>query len=245
MLKKEPTIGLLGISVSLSIELGLRDKMSQRSKQPQGPTDPPTQAESYGSGLPEGFWSVFVTNLNRALVARTPKSEDLIRYVFFQALVTSGVEVHRFAFEYPHPVIDRAEVDTVLIDERDDPCVALEVKYHRANSSGAPLPRPQLAGMLVHDMARLAVFVPTRAQRVLLYVTDQAMAGYFGNPSNGLKWVVGLDPGESKILNDGDFDRRSDTFRKAVGPWPGPVTVRTLHATDLCAGHSARLYGIE
>ena len=219
--------------------------MLHRKNRPPGPTDPPGPTEEARPGLPEGFWPVFETYLNRALVARPPKSEDLGRYVFFQSLVASGVEVHRFAFEYPHPAIERAMVDTVLVDERDDPCVALEVKYHRSNSSGASLPRPQLAGMLVHDMARLAVFAPTRAQRVLLYVTDQAMAGYFGNPSNGLKWVVGLDPGESKILNDGDFDRRSDTFRKAVGPWPGPVTVRTLHATDLCAGHSARLYGIE
>ena len=202
-------------------------------------------AKSAEPGLPEGFWSVFETGLNRALVARTPKSEDLVRYVFFQSLVASGVEVHRFAFEYPHPAIKRAMVDTVLVDERDDPCVALEVKYHRSNSSGNNLPRPQMAGMLVHDMVRLAAFTPAETQRVLLYVTDKEMASYFGNPSNGLSWVTGLKPGDSKTLNDGDFTQLSKTFRKAVGPWPGPVIVRTLHSADLKAGHTARLYQIE
>ena len=197
------------------------------------------------SDLPDGYWPIFVSDLNRALTAPTPKSEDLVRYVFFQSLVASGVEVHRFAFEYPHPVIERAMVDTVLIDEQGDPCVALEVKYHRANSSGAPLASPQSAGMLVHDMARLAVFTPANAERVLLYVTDREMARYFNNPNNGLRWVTGLEPGETETLNDGDFDQRSDTFRKAVGPWPGPVSVRALHASDLMAGHMARLYKIE
>ena len=80
---------------------------------------------------------------------------------------------------------------------------------------------------------------------MLLYVTDKEMASYFGNPSNGLSWVTGLKPGDSKTLNDGDFIQLSRTFRKAVGSWPGPVIVRTLHSADLKAGHTARLYQIE
>ena len=219
--------------------------MLHRKNRLPGPTDPPGPSEEDGPGLPEGFWPVFETYLNRVLVARTPKSEDLVRYVFFQSLVASGIEVHRFAFEYPHPAIERAMVDTVLVDERDDPIVALEVKYHRSVASGTNLAKPNMAGMLVHDIARLAVFTPAEAQRVLLYVTDEEMAGYLANPRNHLQWVTGLEPGESKTLNNGDFTRLSDTFRKAVGPWPGPVTVRTLHSADLKAGHTARLYQIE
>jgi hypothetical protein len=91
--------------------------------------------------------------------------------VFFQTLVSAGVEVERFAFEYPHPADDRARIDTVLVDEDGRPLVAVEVKYHRSNQSGTNLPRPQLAGMLVHDVVRLAEFTPTDTARLLLYVT--------------------------------------------------------------------------
>ena len=56
----------------------------------------PSEEPENAPGLPEGFWSAFEMDLNRVLAAQTPKSEDLVRYAFFQSLVASGVEVHRF-----------------------------------------------------------------------------------------------------------------------------------------------------
>ena len=182
--------------------------------------------------------------MERVLRAPTPKSEDLVRYVFFQTLVSAGVEVERFAFEYPHPADDRARIDTVLVDENGRPLVAVEVKYHRSNQSGTNLPRPQLAGMLVHDVVRLAEFTPTDTERLLLYVTDGAMAGYYSNPKNDLEWVTGLAEGDTTVLSRAGFERLSATFRNAVGNWPGPIPVTVQHATDNVAEHSVRLFGI-
>ena len=214
----------------------------QRSSGSSGSLDSPGRP---GPGLPEGSWPVFVTDLDRVLAARTPKSEDLVRYVFFQSLVVCGVQLHQFAFEYPHPVEDRARVDTVLVDRQGRPEVALEVKFHRSNRSGTNLPRPQLAGMLVHDVARLATFTPSTVGRFLLYVTDNEMADYFSNPSNGLTWVTGLARGESMVLQANDFDALSETFRKAAGDWPGPVRVTVTQASDGIVGHFARLYRVD
>jgi hypothetical protein len=190
------------------------------------------------------FWPKFVDGLNRVFGAPTPKSEDLVRYVFFQALVSAGVEIERFAFEYPHPVNRRARVDTVLVDADGQPVVAVEVKYHRSNESGANLPRTELAGMLVHDVARLAEFTPPDTQRLLLYVTDGAMAGYYSNPSNGLEWVTGLAEGDTTVVSGGSFEALSSTFRKAVGDWPGPVPITVHQAADSLAGHTIRLFGV-
>ena len=195
--------------------------------------------------LPDAYWSVFVDGLGRVLDAPTPNSEDLVRYVFFQALVSGGVPLERFAFEYPHPADGRARVDTVLVDEQGDPCMALEVKYHRVFPSGANLPRPQLAGMLLHDVARLVRFTPRNAERLLLYVTDHEMAGYLSNPGNGLTWVTGLARGESVVLHENDFNALSETFRKAAGDWPGPVRVTVMQAGDGIVGHLVRLYRVD
>ncbi len=214
----------------------------KRSSAPSGSLDSPGRP---GPGLPEGSWSVFATDLDRVLAARTPKSEDLVRYVFFQSLVACGVGLHQFAFEYPHPMIKRALVDTVLVDEQGDPCMALEVKYHRVIPSGANLPRPQLAGMLLHDVARLARFTPRNVERLLLYVTDHEMADYFSNPGNGLTWVTGLARGESVVLHENDFNALSETFRKAAGDWPGPVRVTVMQSENEIVGHFVRLYRVD
>ncbi len=217
----------------------------RRRTQPQGPPDFPDHVELCGSGLPPGHWLAFESDLRRVMGFPTPKSEDLVRYVFFQALTSCGIKLEQFAFEYPHPVHDRARVDTVIVDKHCQPVVAIEVKYHRSNKSGANLPRPQLAGMLVHDVARLATFTPLAAERVLLYVTDHEMDHYYRNPANGLTWVTGLGPGQSTVIDNTHIGNLSATFQQAVGPWPGPVRVTVLGATDDLEGHTMRLYRID
>jgi len=190
-------------------------------------------------------WSVFVDICNEALAAPTPKSEDLVRYVYFQALLESGIDISHFAFEYPHPTIPRAQVDTVLVDAEGDPYLALEVKYHRNIPSGSNLPRPQLAGGLVHDLTRLSRFEPRECRRNFLYVTDEQMAGYLANPRNRLEWLLSTSVGTSQQLDDAGFDELSVTFQKAAGDVPQGVTITVIETADLVRGHTARLYDVH
>jgi hypothetical protein len=200
--------------------------------------------EQHGEVL-DSSWSVFVDICNGALTAPTPKSEDLVRYVYFQALLESGIDISHFAFEYPHPTIPRAEVDTVLIDAEGHPYLALEVKYHRSIPTGSNLARPQLAGGLVHDLIRLFRFAPQECRRNFLYVTDGEMTGYLANPRNRLEWLLSTPVGTSHQLDDAGFDELSVTFQKAAGDVPHGVTITVIETADLVHDHTARLYDVH
>ena len=195
--------------------------------------------------VPGNCWSAFVDICNEALMAPTPKSEDLIRYVYFQALLESGIDISHFAFEYPHPTIPQAEVDTVLIDAEGHPVLALEVKYHRSIHTGSQLPRPQLAGGLVRDLTRLFRFEPRECQRNFLYVTDGEMAGYLANPRYRLGWLLSTPVGTTHQLDDEGFSELSVTFQKAAGDVPQGVAVTVIETADLVHGHTARLYDVS
>jgi hypothetical protein len=188
-------------------------------------------------------WPTLIDNLHIVLAGPSHKSEDLVRYAFFESLRSSGVELGHFSFEHPHSTVPRAKVDTVLVDPMGQPTMALEVKYHRANPSGMNLPRPQLAGMFIHDLARLAAF-PGDIERLALYVTDDEMASYLTNPDNGLTWIMNLQPGQTTNLTTQDIAQRSATFQKAVGDWPDQVTITCRHTADNIAGHWVRVFNV-
>ncbi|HJL83753.1 MAG TPA: hypothetical protein QGF43_07610, partial [Acidimicrobiales bacterium] len=68
---------------------------------------------------------------------------------------------------------------------------------------------------------------------------------YYRNPANGLTWVTGLGPGQSTVIDNTHIGNLSATFQQAVGPWPGPVRVTVLGATDDLEGNTVRLYRID
>jgi hypothetical protein len=162
---------------------------------------------------------LFATLLNERLVTGTYTTEDSVRYTFFHALLSGGACRHTdVVLESPHPIIQGAEIDTLITTRADEPPVALEFKYDRAIPSGRNLPRTRKAGAVFDDLFRLArVPEPTAKVKYFVYLTDSEMASYFKNPDNGLKDFFELDEGQSLALTPAFVAARAETFQKEVG----------------------------
>jgi hypothetical protein len=144
-------------------------------------------------------------------------TEDSVRYTFFAALLAkSGIEPHDIVLEYPHPTIPGAEIDAFLTSFHGRP-TAIEFKYDREIPSGAAVPRPQNAGELFKDIARLSRFIATpEPRRMLVYCTDSIMATYLGNPANGHAAFFNLQKGKRVKIDSSYLAPKPATFKKAL-----------------------------
>jgi len=194
--------------------------------------------------LPLPAIETFVGLLNRRLSAGVRTTEDSVRYTFYAALLGEGIRPESVILEDLHAEIQRALVDTLVLDGRGQPALAIEFKYDRGIPSGGPQPRPQKAGALFRDLSRLLRVGGVR-QRVFVYLTDRELADYFSNPANGLDRFFGLIPGAMLPLDASFFSGRSPTFHKVMGPWPGPARLRGVSSETLERDHFLRVYEIE
>ncbi|MCX5674100.1 MAG: hypothetical protein NTX87_03755 [Planctomycetota bacterium] len=176
---------------------------------------------------------------------KAPTSEDAIRYTFFYAITSKGnVQPHEIVLESPHHRVEGAHIDTIVLDFRGK-CWAMEFKFHRkAPGAGTATPHSLNAGELFSDISRLAAFQGQGStERLLVYVTDSVMAGYFRSPPNGFVPFLDLLGGQ-RFRIDGTFiDGKCKTFRKAVGE-KFEAEVTCLFSANLLNGYELRVYNI-
>ena len=142
-------------------------------------------------------------------------TEDSVRYTLFAAMLRNNIEPHAVILEFPHPVIERAAIDTWMAGfcGKD---VAIEFKYDRDPPGGKNQPRTQKAGAVFADLHRLQL-VSDRAVSYFVYITTMEMDVYFRNPSNGHEKLYGLGPGESLKIGRSYFSNKPKTFLTAAG----------------------------
>jgi hypothetical protein len=170
-------------------------------------------------------------------------TEDSVRYTFYAALLEKGgIDGHNVIMEYRHPSIPGAKVDT-WIPNFHGSGLAVEFKYDRDIPSGRNSPRTQKAGKVFHDLYRLGKIEPS-FRRVFIYLTGQEMAGYFGNPINGLFRFFMLPSGESLAIDAAFVSGKSATFTASVGEVPN-VSVTGLYAQTLPRLHHVRAYEVK
>ena len=187
----------------------------------------------------------FTKLLERRIHRGVLTTEDSVRFTFYAALLADGrVLPEQVVMEYPHPKIDGARVDTVLLDNQLVPVVAMEFKYDREIPSGRNVPKPQKAGAIFRDMVRLLA-VPSMDLRLLVHLSSQELAGYWSELRNGLSGVFGLKVGNAIEITGAYFSGRSETFHKSMGTWPGIVDLSCLVSATLRCGHELRMYLIE
>ena len=138
-------------------------------------------------------------------------SEDAVRYTLFASMLYQDIPADSLSFEYPHPTIDGAKIDTWFQKDGEKP-IAIEFKYDRVIPSGRNQPRTQKAGSVFHDLYRLLlVNTSIGATCYFVYVTTAEMAAYFTNPGNGHNAFFELLPSAS-------IDIQSDYFSESHKP---------------------------
>jgi hypothetical protein len=174
-----------------------------------------------------------------------PTTEDAVRYTFFYALTTmGGLQPHEILLESPHHGIERAQVDTVVPNFRGK-CLAIEFKYHRkAPGAGSATPHSQNAGETFGDISRLVSFRGGHeTERLLVYVTDSVMAGYFRNPRNGFGGFLDLQGGQKFRIDRAFLSEKCKTFQKAAGEgFEAEITY--VFSASFQAGHELRVYEV-
>lgn len=170
-------------------------------------------------------------------------TEDSVRYTFFAALMEKGkISCEQVILEYPHPSIPRAKIDT-WISDLDGNRWAIEFKYDRDIPSQKNTPRTQKAGMVFHDLGRLAK-IGVNVRGIFVYLTGPEMAGYFSNLSNGLAQFFALPVGASMKIDSNFINGKAATFLAAAGELPD-VVIESLHSRNLSAQHELRIYEIK
>ena len=185
----------------------------------------------------------FAKLLSQRLDLRVATTEDSIRYTFFAALLTSGLEPYRVVLEFPHLEIKGARVDTVILDEKFEPSTAIEFKYDRRNPGGTNQPLPLKAGSAFADLGRLAK-LPESQTRLFVHVMDGELSRYLASPRNGLNALFNLREGSELIIDAAFLNGRSPTFMGRIGTWPNGIRVRCLTSLDLPNEHFLRIYQI-
>jgi hypothetical protein len=122
------------------------------------------------------------------------------------------------------------------------PKTYVEFKYDRASESTSP--KPQKAGALFKDFARLALLSSQDTHCLVIYVTDAEMAAYFQNHDVAYSgfWQTGAG---AVFLADGAFRARTtDTFRRLCSE-EHAFELRLAHAASLDRGHELRIYEVQ
>ena len=187
----------------------------------------------------------FSSLLNDRLSFCVNTTEDSVRYTFFASILYSGVwHPHEMILEFTHPEIQRAKVDLYIPSARFNPAEVIEIKYHRYTPSGQNSPMPQKAGQLFKDIDRLQRFNNgIEMNRTLIYVTDEEMAKYMENKSNGLYDFFHLPEGEQLRVDKDFIYGKSSTFKKSAGS-NLEATIECKMSKSLDAGHSLRVYRV-
>jgi len=190
---------------------------------------------------------LFVNLLNERFLTRALTTEDSVRYTFFYAILSRGMHRHTdVILESPHPCIERAKIDTLVLARASQPSVALEFKYDRGNPGRKNQNRTQRAGAVFNDVFRL-VHVPrtTAEAKYLVYLTDPEMAKYFRKPSNGLNGFFELHEGQLFAVTPEFIAERPKSFQEPLKASQVECTLIGLINREIAGEHSLRIYEVK
>lgn len=184
--------------------------------------------------------------LRNRLSSNIVSTEDSIRYTFFAALLKrTNIAPNEIIFEYPHPKISGAEVDTYIPSTLERRGLILEFKYDREIPSGKNSPRPQKAGKLFNDIYRLTKFdVDPRATLWFIHLTNSEMATYLRNGRNGLVDFFELPFGLTLRVDEKYISSKSSTFQGAVGGF-FDANIESIWTEEMPNRHTLRIYEIS
>lgn len=183
--------------------------------------------------------------LERRLSLGIFTTEDAVRYTFFIALIQAlNLCPEDIVLEHNHGTIARARIDT-WIPSFGGRAYGIEFKYDRPIPSGKNVPLTQKAGHIIKDLFRLAkIDASLGADTVFVYLATREMAGYFGNPNNGLADFFTLRTGLSLRIDSQYLASRSETLRRSAGEIT-PCMVTSLCSRELSNAHQLRIFGIR
>jgi hypothetical protein len=180
---------------------------------------------------------LFCSLLSDRLKAGTHNTEDSVRFTFFAAMLKEGINPSDVILEYPHPNLNRKKIDTWIAPKRGDKGLAIEFKYNRAGNDNQQ--RTKHAGKALHDLHRMSQ-IPLGMHRLLIYLTDAEMAGYFSNIENGLSDFFS---GKLECIGPQDLVGRADTLIKAAA-LEAPIKINTLCKETLHDKHELRVWEV-
>lgn len=177
-----------------------------------------------------------------ALAREILTSEAMLRFKVLSALLETGVDPDRLTLEYPHPTMEMASVDAVILNAKLAPETAIEFKYHRKyDNSDFVYAMP--AGQLFNDFAKLRDFTGVN-KRYVVYLTDGMMLRHVEKRENGLSALLDSRR-EHTILNDDIRAKKAKGFWKYAGNWSRSARLRMPKRWDLRSGHTLIVWQIR
>lgn len=131
----------------------------------------------------------FTQLLHQRQLRGSLNKEDAVRYSFFHALVTTGgIDQADIFLETPHLGLEGfKEIDLMVPPQESREGLLLEFKYDTRPPGGRNINSTDRGAALLRDLYRLSTYEPEKHwRRLMVYVSDNAMANYFRKPGNGL-----------------------------------------------------------
>jgi hypothetical protein len=190
------------------------------------------------------FLESFVHLLKQRLELGGLRSEDGIRYTFFYALTEAGYEHWQIQLEEPLPTYKGRKLDLRALDHAAFPCAAAEFKFHRERAS--TLPKPQLAGGLFGDLARLAIAHHSWECRCyFVYVTDHTMMTYLKRDTHGCADLVCTPKGGTVAFGPRRLKGLSRTFVQSTNGFLEPGTAVCVTSSMISCDYELRVFRVE
>ncbi len=166
----------------------------------------------------EKIFEIFADLLCSRIENKVYTTEDSVRYLFFAAMLENNIKPNNIVLEFPHPKIERAQIDTWLPVFNGNP-VAIEFKYDRPvqTQSKATMNKTDRSGAVFEDLRRLQLAChdsPTECY--FIYATSIEMHKYFNNKNNRHVEFYNLCPGYSFEITSEYFNNRPKSFSKRI-----------------------------
>lgn len=195
------------------------------------------------SVLPLTTYEKFADFLQKRIESSQHLTEDSLRYAFFYAVMqTTSIEQHELILELPHPKFPGKEVDTYIQASKGRPELFFEFKFHRTSSSTSP--KPQKAGALFKDFARMASLVSNGRQCLVIYLTCSEMATYFEKNEVAYSEFWRHPTGSEFVYDEVFLSKTTDTFQKTCGEYHA-ARVHVEFSSLLARGHHLRIFDVR
>lgn len=195
------------------------------------------------SVLPITTYERFAEFLEKRIGSSQHLTEDSVRYAFFYAVMQStSIEQHELILELPHPKFPGKEIDTYVAAAKDRPELFFEFKFHRTSRSTSP--KPQKAGSLFKDVARLASLLSNGPQCIVIYLTCSEMATYFEKNEAAYSEFWRQPTGGGFVYDETFLAKTTDTFRKASGEHHA-ARLHVEFSTPLARGYHLRIFNVQ
>lgn len=194
--------------------------------------------------IPHATYEQFATYLSARIASGQHLTEDSVRYSFFLALLlTTDIKQHEVILELPHPSYPGKEIDTYIVPAEGRPPTYVEFKFHRAAKSTSP--KPQKAGSLFKDVARMASLASPTSRCLVVYLTCPEMATYFDSKSSAYSSFWRNEAGTEFQYDNAFLENTTPTFRKVVGDLPFARVVVEYAASALESKYQLRVFNVQ